>query len=88
MTKTYISIDKRAVDGALQISIGEEDENGSSHGYRIAGPKYDGFGKTLLKHYISERDIEEIKYYLEPSKRPKLTYDKGKRTIVREPAKG
>lgn len=62
--RTYISVDRRGYDGALQISIGTEDEDGSSIGYRIAGPKYDGHGKTLLKHFITERDVFEIKEYL------------------------
>ncbi len=55
----YISVDKRACDGALQVSIGTRD-----HGYRIAGPKYDGNGKNLLRHELTERDVEEIQSYL------------------------
>lgn len=60
----YISVDKRAFDGAIQISIGIQDADGGGHGYRIAGPKYDGNGKTLLKHLISDRDREQILSYL------------------------
>jgi hypothetical protein len=81
--RAYISVDRRDCDGGLQISIGSEDATGGT-GYRIAGPKYDGRGKTLLKHFITERDVREIKGYLEPEKRPKLKYDKGLRTIVEE----
>lgn len=83
-TRTYISVDLRDCDGGLQICIGIEGDDGSDHGYRIAGPKYDGRGKTLLRHYITERDAREIKGYLEPEKRPKYKYDKAKRTLVEQ----
>lgn len=56
--KIFITVDQRS-DGALQIGIG--DENG---GYRIAGPKYDGTGRTLLKHELTVTDGDEIKRYL------------------------
>jgi hypothetical protein len=62
--RIYISVDRRDRDGAMQISIGVEDEKGGGRGYRIAGPKYDGRGKTLLKHFITERDRAEIHSYL------------------------
>lgn len=61
MTKrVYLSVDKRTRDGALQLSIGLED----SYGYRIAGPKYDGDGKTLVRHFLTERDVVEIQNFL------------------------
>ena len=82
--RTYISVDRRDCDDGLQLSIGVEGDGGS-HGYRIAGPKYDGRGKTLLKHYINERDVGEIMRYLKPDTNPKLSYDKAKRTIVTGP---
>lgn len=55
----FLTIDKRARDGALQISIGTEDG-----GYRIAGPKYDGIGTTLLRHEITPTEAKEINAYL------------------------
>lgn len=58
-----ITVDKRG-DGQLQVSICKQDADGSGHGYRIAGPKYDGSGKALLKHVINERDKSEIESYL------------------------
>lgn len=61
----YISVDQRSIDGAMQISIGIQDESGHGHGYRLAGPKYDGRGKTLLRHVLSERDATEVKVYLD-----------------------
>jgi len=64
MARTYISVDRRECDGGIQLSIGIEDDDGGGYGYRIAGPKYDGRGKTLIKHFISKRDAEEIKRYL------------------------
>lgn len=63
MAKVYLSIDRRG-DGALQLSINVETDGGGGHGYRIAGPKYDGTGQTLIKHYLTERDISEIRSYL------------------------
>ena len=54
----FISVDQRS-DGAVQVSI--SDENG---GYRIAGAKYDGTGKTLLKRELTASDANEIKRYL------------------------
>ena len=58
-TTVYFSVDQRSYDKALQLSI--NDEHG---GYRIAGPDYDGNGKTLLKRPITERDINEMRMYL------------------------
>lgn len=55
----YISVDRRDVDGAIQISIGD-----GSIGYRIAGPKYDGSGRTLLRKELSDDDVVEIRRYL------------------------
>lgn len=64
MSRTYISVDRRKVDGALQVSIGSDD----GHGYRIAGPKYDGNGETLLKVFLSETEKKEIRSYLRPTR--------------------
>jgi hypothetical protein len=60
MSRVYISVDQRAADGAIQVSIGHE----GGSGYRIAGPKYDGSGKTLLKVFLSETEKKEIRAYL------------------------
>ncbi len=56
---TTPSISPTGGDGALQLAI--NDVNG---GFRLAGPKYDGSGKTVLKHSLSLRDIEELEDYL------------------------
>jgi len=63
-SRLYLSVDKRTHDGALQMSIGVEDEGGGGHGYRIHGPKYDGRGKTIIRHYLTDQDVWEIKNYL------------------------
>lgn len=55
----YISVDKRSRDGAIQVSI-----NADGHGFRIAGPKYDGSGTNLLTKEITATDAAEIKRYL------------------------
>lgn len=54
----FFTVDRRG-DGALQLSINDNDS-----GYRLAGPKYDGTGKVLLRHEITERDREELLSYL------------------------
>lgn len=55
-----LSIYKDGLTGGIQLSIG--DKNG---GYRIAGPKFNGSGKPLLEHRLTERDAKEIRYYLD-----------------------
>lgn len=62
--KVYFTVDRRAIDGALQLSINFAREGNGGHGYRIAGPKYDGNGKVLLRHELSERDVSELRRYL------------------------
>ncbi len=54
----YLSVDIRD-DGAVQLSIGDD-----GGGYRIAGPKYDGTGKTILRRTLTPRDRDEIRSYL------------------------
>jgi hypothetical protein len=49
----------------LQMSISQLDENGAGHGYRIAGPKFNGSGEVLLKRELDERDAAEIRAYLD-----------------------
>jgi hypothetical protein len=51
--------------GGLQLSIDNEREDGSGHGYRIAGPKFNGSGENLLKHRLDQRDADEIRSYLD-----------------------
>lgn len=44
----------------LQLAV--EDDTG---GYRIAGPKFDGTGKKVLGHEVTDRDAKEIRAYLD-----------------------
>jgi hypothetical protein len=50
---------------ALQLSIGKRDEQGLYDGYRIAGPKFDGTGETILRAELSRADAAEIRRYLD-----------------------
>ena len=66
--RVFITVDRHEL-GGLQLSINVEDKDGSGHGYRIAGPEYSGGSATLLKHVIDERDISEIRQYLDEAAR-------------------
>lgn len=57
----FFTLYKDGWTGGLQLAI--EDSTGS--GFRIAGPKFNGSGKALQKHEISERDAKEIRSYLD-----------------------
>lgn len=59
MSEIYFSIDQTP-EGGIQLSI-----NGGGTGYRICGPKYDGRSKTIGRHKITERDIDEIRAYVQ-----------------------
>lgn len=59
MSKIYLTIDQTP-EGPLQLSIG--DDNG---GYRIFGPKYAGTSKTIRRHEVTARDVDEIRQYLD-----------------------
>ena len=61
----------------LQLSI-----NGGSHGYRLAGPKFNGSSTTLLKTELDERDAREIREYL--AKGFPLTEDETRRAALQE----
>lgn len=62
-TEVVLTVDRRDVDGALQVAI-----NCGRVGFRIAGPKYDGAGRTLLRKRLTKRDAQEIAYYLKKIK--------------------
>lgn len=51
--------------GRLQLSINQLDSDGCGHGYRLAGPKFNGSGEKLLTRTLDERDAEEIRTYLD-----------------------
>lgn len=49
----------------LQLSINQRDEKGLGSGYRLAGPKFNGSGETLLTRTLTEEDAKEIRTYLD-----------------------
>ena len=53
--------------GGLQLSIQAYDENDNGDGYRLFGPKFNGSSKLLRKRVLSERDVREIRSYLDRS---------------------
>jgi hypothetical protein len=62
--KLTIEVSRDGWTNGLQLSINQTDENGAGHGYRLAGPKFNGSGETLLTATLDERDAEEIRHYL------------------------
>lgn len=49
----------------IQLGISELDVNGGGHGYRIAGPKYNGSQERLLECELTRRDADEIRQFLD-----------------------
>jgi hypothetical protein len=60
-----LEVDRDGLTGKLQLSIQQTHENGAGHGYRLAGPKFNGSGKNLLKRELDQRDADEIRGYLD-----------------------
>jgi hypothetical protein len=60
-----IDLDRDGWTGQLQLSINATDENGSGHGYRIFGPKYNGSGHGITRVVLDRRDADEIRAYLD-----------------------
>ncbi len=60
-----ISVHRDGVTGSIQLSIGN-----AHGGYRIAGPKFNGTGRLLLEHMVTERDAQEIRSYLDKATHP------------------
>lgn len=63
--KLVMEVSKDGWTKGLQLSISYLDENSRGHGYRIAGPKFNGSSVTLLKTELTERDAAEIRGYLD-----------------------
>ena len=61
----YLTVDRDAYTGRVQLGICVLDENGSGHGHRIAGPKYLGAGEVLMKARIDQEAADEIRQYLD-----------------------
>lgn len=58
--KITLEVCKDGWTKGLQLSISTD-----RHGYRLAGPKFNGSSTTLLKAELDERDAREIREYLD-----------------------
>lgn len=63
--KITLDVTRDGWTGRLQLSISLTDENGAGHGYRLAGPKFNGSGRVALSRTLDERDAAEIRRYLD-----------------------
>ena len=63
--KLTIDVTRDGWTNGLQLSINQLDEHGAGHGYRLAGPKFNGSGEALLSRTLDERDAGEIRRYLD-----------------------
>jgi hypothetical protein len=64
MSDVYLTVSRDRWTNGLQLSIDTE-----NHGYRIAGPKFNGSSTTLIKHKLNARDVSEIQSYLDAATR-------------------
>ncbi len=64
-TRIVMDVDRDGWTNGLQLNIAELDENNAGWGYRIAGPKYNGSSKNLLRVELDERDANEIRKMLD-----------------------
>ncbi|MFF5778111.1 hypothetical protein ACFY7Y_14320 [Streptomyces virginiae] len=64
-TRLVMDVDRDGWTKGLQLNIAELDENNQGWGYRIAGPKYNGSSKNLLRVELDERDAAEIRTMLD-----------------------
>jgi hypothetical protein len=64
-TKVTLDIDRDRYTGGVQVSIGVENDAGSGHGYRLAGPKYLGNSESIKRVTLTENDAREIRRYLD-----------------------
>lgn len=68
--KITLEVDQDGLTGKLQLSINERDEKGTGWGYRLHGPKFNGSGKNLLEHDLTQADADEIRKYLDKAFEP------------------
>lgn len=67
---TTIVLEVWEVGGCIQLSIGQQDEKGWGHGYRITGPSFAGNSTLLTSKVLNERDAKEIRSYLDKIEPP------------------
>jgi hypothetical protein len=63
--RIVIDVDRDGWTDGLQLNIAQLDENDTGHGYRLAGPKYNGSSENLLRRTLDERDARKIRQYLD-----------------------
>lgn len=63
--RIVIDVDRDGWTNRLQLNIAQLDETGRGNGYRLAGPKYNGSSKRLLRCEVDERDASEIRGFLD-----------------------
>lgn len=63
--KLVMEVSKDGWTKGLQLNISQIREDGTGHGYRIAGPKFNGSQSVLLAAELTERDAGEIRAYLD-----------------------
>lgn len=62
--RLIIEVSRDGWTNGLQLGISQLDENNTGDGYRLAGPKFNGSSKSLLKRELDDRDVKEIRSYL------------------------
>jgi hypothetical protein len=64
-TRIVFDVDRDGWTKNLQLNIATLDENDRGMGFRLAGPKYNGSSKNLLRTELDERDATEIRAALD-----------------------
>ncbi|KOU50534.1 hypothetical protein ADK55_18470 [Streptomyces sp. WM4235] len=64
-TRIVMDVDRDGWTSGLQLNIVSLDERDCGWGYRLAGPKYNGSSKNLLRVELDERDAAEIRKMLD-----------------------
>ncbi|MFJ2279171.1 hypothetical protein ACIOEZ_34045 [Streptomyces sp. NPDC087866] len=63
--RIVLDVDRDGWTQNLQLNLLTLDENDSGMGFRLAGPKYNGSSKNLLRTELDERDATEIRKALD-----------------------
>lgn len=60
-----IGVYQKPATKSLQVSISVVDSDGSSIGYRLAGPKFDGTSVRLAFSRLTRQDADQIRWHLD-----------------------
>ena len=63
--RVTLDVTRDGLTGGHQLSINLLDESNAGHGYRLAGPKFNGTGRVVLSRTLTEDDAKEIRTYLD-----------------------